>query len=126
MTHTDKFFMPNVTRVDYQWGSARNFVISSQITPVDELESLVYTCIAFRFGALTTVLEPFFRWYTRQVIEQDVRIMDNQARNLRRYPARFLGTPADVVHEFIESLREIAEVGGEAPPTEERRVSFWI
>ncbi|MBM3266207.1 MAG: aromatic ring-hydroxylating dioxygenase subunit alpha [Candidatus Sericytochromatia bacterium] len=128
MIHTDKFFMPNVTRVDYQWGDSRNFVISSQITPVADLESMVYTCIAFRFGALTPLLEPFFRWYTRQVIEQDVRIMDNQSRNLRRYPAEFRGTAADIVHEYIESLREHAELGEDSPPPapEERRVSFWI
>ena len=34
MTHTDRFFMPNVTRVDYMWGESRGFVITSQITPV--------------------------------------------------------------------------------------------
>lgn len=128
MVHTDKFFMPNITRVDYQWGDKRQFVISSQITPVSELESMVYTCIAFRFGALTRVLEPFFRWYTRRVIEQDVDIMDNQARNLKRYRAQFMGTTADIVHEYIESLREWAQNGeaGPPPPPEERRIQFWI
>jgi phenylpropionate dioxygenase-like ring-hydroxylating dioxygenase large terminal subunit len=128
MVHTDKFYLPNITRVDYQWGEQRNFVISSQITPIAELESMVYTCIAFRFGWLNAAVEPFFRWYTRQVIEQDVRIMANQARNLGRYPAQFSGTPADVVHEFIESLRDHAAAGetGPPPPPEVRRVSFWI
>ena len=128
MVHTDKFYMPNVTRVDYQWGDRRNFVISSQIVPIAELESMVYTCIAFRFPGLNAVLEPFFRWYTRQVIEQDVRIMDNQSRNLKKYPAQFMSTAADVVHEYIESLREHAERGEIGPPPlpEERKVSFWI
>ena len=27
MTHTDRFFMPNVTRVDYMWGERRGLVI---------------------------------------------------------------------------------------------------
>ncbi len=129
MVHTDKFYMPNVTRVDYRWGDARHFVISSQITPVGELDSMVYTAIAFKFGALTPLLEPFFQWYTRQVIEQDVVIMRNQGANLRRYGAsKFMSTEADLVHLYIESLRTWAEKGevGPKPPPQERRISFWI
>lgn len=129
MVHTDKFYMPNVTRVDYRWGDARHFVISSQITPVGELSSMVYTAIAFKFGALTPLLEPFFQWYTRQVIEQDVVIMRNQGENLRRYgEAKFMSTEADLVHLYIESLRSWAEKGevGPRPAPQERRISFWI
>ena len=33
MKHTDKFYMPNVTRVDYDFGGKRAFVITSQCTP---------------------------------------------------------------------------------------------
>ncbi len=128
MTHFDRFYMPNVTRVDYSWGSERHFVISSQITPVSEYESMVYTAIAFRFGALTKLLKPFFQWYTRQVIQQDVVIMDIQSRGLKHYGPKFMSTEADVVHEYIESLREHAERGGvgEKPAPEERKISFWI
>lgn len=128
MTHFDRFFMPNITRVDYAWGTQRQFVISSQITPVSEYESMVYTAIAFRFGALTPLLNPFFRWYTRQVIQQDVDIMQIQSRGLKRYGAQFMSTEADVVHEYIESLREWAEKGEEGlpPQPEERKITFWI
>lgn len=126
MTHFDRFFMPNVTRVDYSYGTDRHFVISSQITPVSPTESMVYTAIAFRFGIWTSLLNPFFRWYTRKVIEQDVEIMAIQSRGLKRYGARFMATEADVVHTYIESLRDHAERGGPAPAPEERRISFWI
>jgi phenylpropionate dioxygenase-like ring-hydroxylating dioxygenase large terminal subunit len=129
MTHTDRFIAPNVTRVDYTWGDRRSFVISSQITPVSPFRSRVYTAIAFRFGLITPLLEPFFRWYTRQVIEQDVVIMRNQGQNLQRHgEARFDATEADWVHRYIEDLREWREGGeqGPAPGVEERRIGFWI
>jgi phenylpropionate dioxygenase-like ring-hydroxylating dioxygenase large terminal subunit len=128
MTHTDKFFMPNVTRVDYNYGERRNFVISSQITPVGPCESLVYTVIAFRFGWVNPFFEPFLRWYTRVVIEQDVAIMAIQARGLKRYGAAFMSTEADIVHEWIEALRDHAEGGekGDPPPPDEKRIQFWI
>ena len=129
MVHTDKFYMPNTTRVDYTWGDKRAFVISSHITPVSDYQSMVYTVIAFRFGWLTRLLRPFFGWYTRQVIEQDVVIMANQVKNLKHFGGgEFMSTEADVIHEYIESLREWAESGevGDRPQPEERRIQFWI
>ena len=50
MVHTDKFYMPNVTRVDYDFGSDRSFIITSQITPESDMRSRVYTLISFRLG----------------------------------------------------------------------------
>lgn len=126
MVHTDRFFMPNTTRVDYRFGEARQFVIASTITPVAPMASVVYTAIAFRLGPLSPLLEPFLRWYTRQVIQQDVTIMANQGRSLAHAPPAFMSTEADLVHAYIESLRHHAEHGGPAPPPEERRIRFWI
>ena len=55
MTHTDRFFMPNVTRVDYMWGERRGFVITSQITPISPDRAIVYTSISFRFGIFNPI-----------------------------------------------------------------------
>ena len=88
MTHTDRFFMPNVTRVDYMWGERRGFVITSQITPITPARALVYTAIAFRFGIFNAVARIALPAYTRTVIQQDVRIMALQTANLRRFGAR--------------------------------------
>jgi phenylpropionate dioxygenase-like ring-hydroxylating dioxygenase large terminal subunit len=128
MVHFDRFYMPNITRVDYSYGTERHFIISSQITPISKYKSMVYTAIAFRFGIWTTMLNPFFRWYTRNVINQDVDIMDIQSRGLKRYGPKFMSTEADVVHNYIESLRNFAEDGeqGNPPTEEEQQISFWI
>ena len=126
LTHTDKFFMPNITRVDYSFGSRRHFVISSQITPVAPGQAMVYTAIAFRFGWLSALLKPFFQWYTRRVIEQDTAIMRNQTRNISRTGKAFGSTEADLVHLYIESLRAVEERGAPPPEPVERKISFWI
>jgi len=129
MTHTDRFFMPNVTRVDYMWGERRGFVITSQITPIDRDHALVYTAVTFRFGAFNMLARLLLPAYTRIVIDQDVRIMANQTANLRRHGGRrFNGTEADVIHRAIESLRDHALAGGRgSPPAPFRaRLAFWM
>ena len=129
MTHTDRFFMPNVTRVDYMWGERRGFVITSQITPVTPTRALVYTAITFRFGMFNGVARLLLPAYTRTVINQDVRIMAVQTRNLQRFGTRrFHGTAADAIHRAIEALRDHAAAGEVGPPPEPStaRIEFWM
>jgi phenylpropionate dioxygenase-like ring-hydroxylating dioxygenase large terminal subunit len=126
MTHTDRFFMPNVTRVDYMWGARRGFVITSQITPVTPTRAQVYTAITFRFGVFTPLARVLLPPYTRRVIQQDVRIMAMQTANLGRFGGRcFHGTDADAIHRAIESLRDHAISGAAiAPPLMKTRLTF--
>lgn len=129
MTHTDRFYMPNVTRVDYMWGESRGFVITSQITPVTRDRAIVYTSIAFRFGVFNPIARLLLPPYTRTVINQDVRIMEVQTRNLARFGGRrFHGTEADVIHRAIEALRDHARDAGSAPPPAPfaTRIEFWM
>lgn len=129
MTHTDRFFMPNVTRVDYGWGPRRGFIITSQITPVTTTEAIVYTAITFRFGALNPVARVLLPAYTRVVINQDVKIMAKQTANLNLFGSRrFHGTAADVIHRSIEALRDHALDGeqGDPPRPVSKRIKFWM
>jgi phenylpropionate dioxygenase-like ring-hydroxylating dioxygenase large terminal subunit len=126
MTHTDLFIMPNLTRVDYGFGD-RGFIIISQITPVSTLRSKVYTAIIFKMGAANFLLKPFFKFYTRQVIEQDVVIMRNQGENLaRNFRTDFGTTDADVVHVAIEKLRHGGLTGKAPPPRPPVEKTIWI
>ena len=134
MEHTDHWFMPNVTRVDYRWGPKSGFAINSQVTPVSALQSRVYTAISYRlpFDLPRTVvaraLMPLVRWYTRQVIVQDVEIMQIQHEGLQGEGAgRFLSTEADLLHAWIEDCRAWLLAGGEGegPRDEQRRIVFW-
>jgi len=126
MKHTDHFYMPNITRVDYTFGK-RQFIITSQCTPVGPMKTMVYTTISYRCGPVHNgMLRFFLPWYTRKVIDQDVDILANQSRSLQRYGADYMQMPADVVHLYIESLREWAENGetGTAPAPIEREMTF--
>jgi len=129
MVHTDKFYLPNMTRVDYDFGSRRSFIITSHSCPVSDYQTRVYTLISFRLGnrLLNKLGKLFLPPYTRQVIWQDVVIMANQGKSLRRYGAEFRNSPCDVLHRYIESLREHEQRDGEGtlrPQTTE--VDFFV
>lgn len=135
MQHTDNFYMPNNTRVDYIYGdSERGFVISSTCTPINDFQSTVFTFICYKFGWMNALFGLVMPWYTRQVIQQDVEIMENQGKSLQEQGPAFKSTPADTLHLFIESLRDHAQADGKdakgqpvpAPPAMTRSVSFWI
>jgi phenylpropionate dioxygenase-like ring-hydroxylating dioxygenase large terminal subunit len=129
MMHTDRFIMPNITRVDYRFGNSTGFIISSQITPVSTLKSRVYTEIAYDLGFLNIPFHPILRFYTRQVIEQDVDIMKNQGDNFKiDLSTDFNHTEADMIHQAIEELRELgmAEVNTYQKPQYEKQGVIWI
>lgn len=129
MVHTDRFYLPNVTRVDYHFGR-RGFVITSTCTPVSASETRVYTRIGYNVGsrAFQRLIRPFLPWYTRRVIEQDVQIMQVQGDNLRHHGAEaFHHAEADLHHVWIEQLRAWAAQEEGAPiPGEAREAEFWI
>jgi phenylpropionate dioxygenase-like ring-hydroxylating dioxygenase large terminal subunit len=128
MTHTDKFFMPNCTRVDYAWGPTRAFVITSQVTPITPVKARVYTAITFQLGPFNWLARVGLPWYTRVVINQDVRIMAVQTANLVRFgERRFNGTGADVIHRHVEVLRERALSGSSDPPEPAGdHIVYWL
>jgi phenylpropionate dioxygenase-like ring-hydroxylating dioxygenase large terminal subunit len=136
MVHTDKFYVPNVTRVDYLWGERSGFAINSQVTPIGPTDSLVYTAISYRLpvdlphALVARALRPLVRWYTTQVIRQDVDIMAIQREGLLNGPGGgvFTGTEADLLHADIEAYRRwLLEGGaGTGPSDVVRDIVFWI
>ncbi len=110
MEHTDLFIFPNTTRVDYSFGANFKYIINSSCTPVSTMKSRVYTLIAYKIPLLGFLLKPFIHFYTRQVINQDVWIMDVQGKNLNPNEASaFQSTPADEPHLQIERLRTMGK-----------------
>lgn len=119
VTHADTFYMPTVTRVNYGSGPSPGFIITSHCTPVWPTSTLVYTSIALTLGALKRLGHVLLGPYTRKLIEQDVVILANQGRPLRRCGSGSPHTEADVLHPHIESLRSHATHGGQPPPEPE-------
>jgi phenylpropionate dioxygenase-like ring-hydroxylating dioxygenase large terminal subunit len=115
LVHTDKFFTPNITRCDYHWGTTSGFVITSQMTPIDDRSCRVYTLISYRFPVahvLARLLRPLIRTYTRTVLGQDIRIMRVNRRGLDNAPApQIRHVKADLVHVGIERLIAATRAG---------------
>lgn len=129
MVHTDHFIFPNITRVDYSFGENYKYIINSQCTPVSRMKSRVYTYIGYKLPFLGKILQPFIHYYTRQVIEQDVWIMDVQGRNLNPgKPTQFQSTPADEPHLQIERLRSMGIAGAQNINEIEKKAEaiIWI
>lgn len=134
--HTDQYVIPNITRVDYTFGTRGGLVINSQVTPVGPTDSMVYTAISYRFPfdllkqVLARAVQPLVTWYTRQVIQQDVDIMENQRIGLTSGSGGvgFISTEADLPHADIEAYRTWLREGGkgDGPADEIQRISFWI
>lgn len=128
MVHTDEFIFPNLTRVDY-WFGDNGFIINSQCSPITEGKTRVYTWITFKLGLVTRILEPLMRFYTRQVIEQDVQIMQNVGSNFKRFgDMQTKSTAADELHLAIESLRQrgIVDPAHVFESQYERNRELWI
>lgn len=130
MKHTDNFYMPNNTRVDYVFGEhERGFIITSTCTPVKPFETIVYTLISYKFGWLTPLARIALGAYTRKVINQDVWIMDIHGENIRKFGnIDYRSTQCDYMHLYIESLRHFAEDGEgmNAPKPIVKEIEFWV
>lgn len=126
--HTDEFFVPNITSVHYRFGGRNHFIITSQSIPINDEETLVYTDLTYNYGIWTIPSRPLVRWQAQTIIDQDVEILDNQMKTIKKYGAHFQNSPADIIHTWIESLQaEIAE--GRDPkalPKKEAEIEFWV
>jgi phenylpropionate dioxygenase-like ring-hydroxylating dioxygenase large terminal subunit len=130
MMHSDNFYMPNITRVDYIFGSmSRGFIITSTCTPISPFETIVYTLISYKFGWLTPLARLGLAAYTKKVINQDVWIMDIHSQNIMKFGGTdYKSTQCDYMHLYIESLREYAQEVGEKPEllSINKEIEFWI
>lgn len=131
LIHTDKFYLPSITRVDYQFGieREREFIITSVCSPVSEYFTRVYTLITYNFKWLNPFIKLVLPWYTKKVITQDVEIMKNQGENLKTFKTKdYRSTQADTLHIYVESLRDWEENGKitDKPKDQKRECEIWI
>lgn len=126
--HTDSFHMPNVTSVVYEFAPNRAVIITSHSVPETDRSTLVYTDLTYNFGIWTPFAKPILKYQAQAVIDQDVVALNAQGKVIERYGDRFANTSADVIHVFVESIRqELAE--GRDPrllPERSVEISFWV
>ena len=128
ITHTDIFHMPNVTTVRYEAGPHRIFNITSQSVPVTDEETLVFTDLTYDYGIWTKLAGPIVRNQAQKIIDQDIEILANQMKTIRKYGSKFMNTEADVIHVMIESIRGELEAGRDPRllPDKNHDIEFWV
>lgn len=126
--HTDEFFMPNVTSVHYYFGGKNHFIITSQSVPVNDEETLVYTDLTYNYGIWTQLSRPLVRWQAQLIIDQDIEILDNQMKTIKKYGAHFQNSPADIIHTWIETIQNEIHEGRDPRllPRKETEIEFWV
>ena len=126
--HSDAFHMPNITSVRYDAGPKREFVITSQSIPVTDEETLVYTDLTYNYGIWNTIAKPLIRNQAKTIIDQDIEILGNQMKTIKKYGSRFMNSEADVIHVLIESIRKELEEGRDprALPEKSHTIEFWV
>lgn len=126
--HSDSFHMPNITHVEYVFGPRRHFNITSQSVPVTETETLVYTDLTYDYGLWNWVSGPVVRWQGQAIIDQDVEVLGNQMKTMKKYGDRFQNSESDVIHILIESVRAELAKGADprALPDKTHEIEFWV
>lgn len=114
--HTDSFFMPNVTSVEYIFGPRRRLRITSHTVPEEAERSRVYTDLTWDFGVWSGIARPILWWQAQKVIDQDVEALARQMAVIRKYGRDFNNTKADAIHVLVESI--IAELEAGRDPRE--------
>ncbi len=115
--HTDRFILPSISRVDYEYGSDHKFLIVSQCTQREEFVVDVTTAITWKLPLPTLITRPFLKWYCRKVIQQDVDILEIQGAQMKEFGRSFTHTKVDLLGRHINALRRNAAKG--SPELEE-------
>jgi phenylpropionate dioxygenase-like ring-hydroxylating dioxygenase large terminal subunit len=127
LRHTDRFLMPNISRVDYDFGPDRHFIITSQCTPLGEYETEVHTIITFSFGRIAPLVRFLLEPICRKIIRQDVDVLASQAEQIRRFGGpHFCHVETDLLGLKIHSMRRRAEGPDLAPEATEQQREITI
>jgi phenylpropionate dioxygenase-like ring-hydroxylating dioxygenase large terminal subunit len=126
--HVDRYFMPNVTSVEYNLGQHRRCCITSQSIPESANSTLVYTDVTYNYGIWNKLARPFVWWTAQHIIGQDVVILKVQGESIERYGQQFSNTPADTIHVFVESIYRALEQGEDprSLPDKSVHIKFWV
>jgi len=110
LRHTDRFLMPNLSRVDYDFGPDRHFIITSQCTPLGEYETDVHTVITFSFGRVAPLIRLLLEPICRKIIRQDVDVLAAQTEQMRHFGGpHFCHVDTDLLGLKIHSMRRRVE-----------------
>lgn len=126
--HEDHFYAPNITSVHYHLPSGYSYYITSQSVPMGKMETYVYTDISYYLGPWTRLAKWGVRRQAQKVIDQDIVILNEQGKVIKKYGESFCMTPADVIHQFTAEIITSLEKNGDisALKDQSREVRFTV
>ena len=105
MKHTDQYFKPYTTRVDYYFTDKRQFIVSSHCVPIDQHRTRVFTWMAFRFDPIAPLIRLIYEPLANRILDQDVTVIREQTEDIRAADRRaFLFHGTDVIGKEIFDL----------------------
>ena len=105
MKHTDQYFRPYTTRVDYYFSEKRQFIIQSHCVPINESRTRVFTWMAFRFDPIASLVRLVFEPMANRILDQDVKVIREQTEDINRaQQASFVFHRTDVIGKEIFDL----------------------
>ena len=110
VTHVDRFVLPGIAQVEYQWGGGAYFRITSICTPVEDDLTRMHAVIRFRTRLpgwlVKLVLDPL----GTRIFRQDAEVLEMQAAAVRRFGGEsYTSTELDVLGAQIWRLLRRAE-----------------
>ena len=110
--------------MEYRLGDASHLVVTTAMTPLDDLHTRLFSAVTFRLPLPVAVVRRVLTPVATRIFAQDARILALQAENVRRFGGeRFASTELDVLGPQIWKLLRQAERAADdvRPPAAARR-----
>jgi phenylpropionate dioxygenase-like ring-hydroxylating dioxygenase large terminal subunit len=128
IVHTDEFFMPNITTVNYWFTESKHFIITSQSIPQSDNKTLVYTDLTYNYGIWTKLSRFIVKNQGQKIIDQDIVILKDQMKCIEKFGTQFSYSPCDIIHTYIETIQKEIQEGRDPEQLTDKstRIKFWI
>jgi len=125
VSHQDRFIYPSTVRVAYGFGPQREIIGYQICTPVSPMLTRLYVHICWQMGWLGPLVQAGLPFVGRVILQQDVKILQNQGQMIARYGEAFNSIEADSANLWIKAARQRLSQGKRLRPRQ-RQVRFRL
>jgi len=112
LVHFDRFHLPAISEVEYRLGDHTRLVTTSLLTPESAFVTRLHAVIAYRVPFPGWIVKPFLRPVAGKILDQDVRMLEEQRRAVERFGReQYVHTEVDVLGPHIWYLMRQASRG---------------
>lgn len=129
VSHFDRFILPSIGQVEYQFGKNYSLLVTQAMTPVSDFDLRNFVIVTFRLGLSGWLLRPIVKSLLWRIIRQDAQILKAQSDNIRRFGGEeFFSTEIDLLGPHIWLMLQQAERGELRVPEEltQKRIRIQV